>query len=63
VLDERDVPMQVEVLVFEGCPHAGEAMALVREVVGRLAPGASVDRVEVDPPEIENLDPHHFSVS
>ncbi len=49
--DERDVPMQVEVLVFEGCPHAGEAMALVREVVGRLAPGASVDRVAVDTPE------------
>jgi arsenate reductase len=43
--------MQVEVLVFEGCPHAGEAMTLVREVVGRLAPGASVTRVEVDTPE------------
>jgi arsenate reductase len=43
--------MHVEVLVFEGCPHAGEAMALVREVVGRLAPGASVDRVEVDTQE------------
>jgi len=43
--------MQVEVLVFEGCPHAGEAMARVREVVGHLAPGTSVDRVEVDTPE------------
>jgi arsenate reductase len=40
--------MQVEVLVFEGCPHAGAALALVREVVGRLAPGASVDRVDID---------------
>jgi len=49
--DERDIRMQVEVLVFEGCPHAGEAMARVTEVVGRLAPGASVDRVEVDTPE------------
>lgn len=49
--NERDVPMQVKVLVFEGCPHAGEAMALVREVVGRLAPGASVDRIEIDTPE------------
>ncbi len=43
--------MKVEVLVFEGCPHAGGAMALVTEVVGRLAPGASVDRIEVDTPE------------
>jgi arsenate reductase len=43
--------MRVEVLVFEGCSHAGEAMALVREAASRLAPGASVDRVEVDTPE------------
>jgi arsenate reductase (thioredoxin) len=43
--------MQVEVLVFEGCPHAGEAMALVREAASRLASGASVDRVDVDTPE------------
>ncbi len=43
--------MQVEVLVFEGCPHAGAAIALVREVAARLAPGASVDRVEIDTPE------------
>jgi arsenate reductase len=46
--EEKNIPMQIEVLVFEGCPHAGEAMALVREVVGRLAPGAFVNRVEVD---------------
>jgi len=49
--DERDIPMQVEVLVFEGCPHAGAAIALVREVVDRLAPGASVHRVEIDTAE------------
>src|SRR4030043_1230361 len=49
--DEWDIPMKVEILVFEGCPHAGEAMTLVREVVGRLAPAASVDRVDVDTPE------------
>jgi arsenate reductase len=49
--DERDIPIQVEVLVFEGCPHAGAALALIREVAARLAPGASVDRVDVDTPE------------
>jgi len=49
--DERNIPMRVEVLVFEGCPHAGAALALVREVVGRLAPGASVDRVHIDTAE------------
>ena len=43
--------LQVEVLVSEGCPHAGTALALVREIVARLAPGASVDRVDVDTPE------------
>ena len=49
--DQRNISMQVEVLVFEGCPHAGEAMALVRGVVGRLAPGVSVDRIDVETPE------------
>ena len=43
--------MRVEVLVFEGCPHAGAAIALVREVAARLVPGAGVDRIEVDTPE------------
>ncbi len=47
----RDIPMKVEILVFEGCPHAGEASVLVREVVGRLAPDASVHRIDVDTPE------------
>jgi arsenate reductase (thioredoxin) len=44
-------PLRVDVLVFEGCPHAEPALALVREVVGRLAPDATVDRVEVETPE------------
>jgi arsenate reductase len=52
--DEWGIPMRVEVLVFEGCAHAGAALALVREIVARLAPGASVDRVDVDTPEKAN---------
>ncbi len=47
----RYTPLQVDVLVFEGCPHAGAAIALAREVVGHLAPGTSVDRIDVDTPE------------
>ena len=43
--------MRVEVLVFEGCPHASAAIALATEIVGRLAPGTSVDRIDVDTPE------------
>jgi arsenate reductase len=46
-----DLSMRVEVLVFEGCPHAGAALSMVKEVVECLAPGASVERVEVDTPE------------
>jgi len=49
--DEMNIPMRVEVLVFEGCPHADAALTLVREIAGRLAPGASVLRVDVDTPE------------
>jgi arsenate reductase len=37
--------------VFEGCPHAQAAIDLVRRVVDRLAPGVTVERVEVDTPE------------
>ncbi len=40
-------PLVIEVLVFEGCPHAEETLTLVREVAGRLAPKATVARVEV----------------
>jgi arsenate reductase len=42
--------MLIEVQVFEGCPHAGAALALAAEVVARLAPEAKVARVEVDTP-------------
>ena len=44
-------PLRIELHVFEGCPHATDAMTLVSEVAARLAPGAVVVRVEVDTPE------------
>jgi arsenate reductase len=47
----REPALRVEVLVFEGCPHAQAAIDLVRRVVDRLAPGVTVERVEVDTPE------------
>jgi arsenate reductase len=43
--------VRVEVLIFKGCPHANAAIELVREVVANLAPGASVDLLNVDTPE------------
>ena len=43
--------MKVDVLVFEGCPHADAALSLVKRVVGRLEPEAPVRRVEIDTPE------------
>ncbi len=43
--------MQIEVFVFEGCPHADSALALVTEVAERLVPGTPVDRIHVDTPE------------
>lgn len=43
--------VRVEVLVFEGCPHAAGALELVGDVIGRLAPGTRLRRVEVDSPE------------
>src|SRR5512146_394632 len=43
--------MQIEVLVFEGCPHADPAIALVTEVAARLVPGTPINRLDVDTPE------------
>lgn len=42
---------RIEVLVFEGCPNAERALEIARRVAGGLAPGATVERVEVDTPE------------
>ena len=44
-------PTTIEVLVFDGCPHAEPALELVRRVAGRLAPHDVVQRVVVDTPE------------
>ena len=43
--------VRVEVLVFEGCPHAEAAILLARAVAERLGPGIRVERVDVDTPE------------
>lgn len=43
--------VRIEVLAFDGCPHAEAATQLAHEVAGRLGPGITVDRVEVDTPE------------
>jgi arsenate reductase len=43
--------VHLQVQVFAGCPHEEAALELARRVAGRLAPGAPVERVEVDTPE------------
>ena len=43
--------VRVEILVFDGCPHAEAAFELARQVAERLAPGATVKRMEIDTPE------------
>ena len=43
--------VRIEVLVFDGCPHAEAAMLLAQAVAERLGPGIRVERVEVDTPE------------
>ena len=42
---------RIEVMVFEGCPHAEAALELARRVAERLVPGVSVERLEIDTPE------------
>ena len=46
-----NVTPRVEVLVFDGCPHAEAALDLTRRVVERLVPNLQVERLEVDTPE------------
>jgi arsenate reductase len=48
---EGHEPVRVEVLVFDGCPHADAAIRVAQDVAGRLGPGISVERVDVDTPE------------
>jgi arsenate reductase len=51
VTGERENSFRIEILVFEGCPHAGAAISLVKRVVENLAPEASVEVIDVDSPE------------
>jgi arsenate reductase len=41
-------PLQIDVLVSGGCPHAEGAIALAHTVAGRFGPGITVARVEVN---------------
>jgi arsenate reductase len=43
--------VRVDVLVFDGCPHAEAAIQLAHAVAGRLGPGITVERVDVNTPE------------
>ena len=47
-MDRNRVNPKVEVLYFSGCPHAEEALKLVREAAARLAPGSTVEPVPVE---------------
>ena len=40
--------VRIEVLVFDGCPHVEEAIQLADAVAGRLGPGITVERVDVN---------------
>jgi hypothetical protein len=48
----------VEVLTFEGCPHAQPALALVERVVAELGLESTVQRVDV--PDLETAETHRF---
>ncbi len=43
--------LDIELLYFEGCPHADAAIALTREVASLLVPNANVRLTRVDRPE------------
>ncbi|MEW5983776.1 MAG: hypothetical protein AB1806_15600 [Acidobacteriota bacterium] len=43
--------LRVEVLVFDGCPHAEAAIDMARAVAVRMGPAITVERVDVDTPE------------
>jgi len=43
--------VRVDVLVFDGCPHAEAAIQLAHTVAERLGPGITVERVDVNTPE------------
>jgi arsenate reductase len=43
--------IHIEVLVFDGCPHADAAIRLAHVVADRLGPGITVERVDVNTAE------------
>jgi len=43
--------VRVDVLVFDGCPHAAAAIQLAHAVAERLGPGIAAERVDVNTPE------------
>lgn len=51
-------PPLVEVLTFEGCPHAESALDLVRRVIAESGAGATLRRVDV--PDAESAETHCF---
>ena len=48
----------VEVLTFEGCPHAEPALELVRRVIAERGVAATLSRVDV--PDAESAEAHRF---
>lgn len=46
----QEEALRIEVLAFDGCPHADAATRLAEAVAARLVPGVTVGRVEVDTP-------------
>lgn len=47
--------MLVEVLAFEGCPHASEALELARRVAAEMRPAPEVRRIDVGRHESEAM--------
>jgi hypothetical protein len=43
--------LRVEVLTFEGCPHAQPALQLVERIIAELGVNAEVRRIDVPDPE------------
>ena len=43
--------LTIQILTIEGCPNAERALRQVREVAGRLAPDAAVEKVRVESEE------------
>ena len=42
------MPARLEVLVFDGCPHAEASLQMAHAVAERMGPGITVERVDVD---------------